>query len=161
MEHDSKKRRTRRELFLEKMDGLVPWEALEALIEPFYPKPGRGRRPYPLRTMLRALAAVVRDPGMEDRGGVAAVPAAVGSADEDDPEVPKRSGRGAVRGATRTLRTPSRGTIVDASIVAAPSSTKNRKGERDPEMHQTKKGNQFFGMKAHIGVDAESGRCTR
>ena len=53
LEHDSKKRRTRRELFLEKMDGLVPWEALEALIEPFYPKPGRGRRPYPLRTMLR------------------------------------------------------------------------------------------------------------
>ena len=54
LEHDSKKRRTRRELFLEKMDGLVPWEALEALVEPFYPKPGRGRRPYPLRTMLRA-----------------------------------------------------------------------------------------------------------
>ena len=53
LEHDSKKRQTRRELFLEKMDGLVPWEALEALVEPFYPTPGRGRRPYPLRTMLR------------------------------------------------------------------------------------------------------------
>ena len=70
LEHDSKKRRTRRELFLEKMDGLVPWEALEALIEPFYPKPGRGRRPYPLRTMLRVhcvqLWYEVSDPGMED-----------------------------------------------------------------------------------------------
>ena len=67
LEHASKKRRTRRELFLEKMDGLVPWEALEALIEPFYPKPGRGRRPYPLRTMLRVhcvqLWYDVSDPG--------------------------------------------------------------------------------------------------
>ncbi len=49
LEHDLKKRRTRREVFLEKMDGLVPWERLEARIEPFYPKAGRGRRPYPLR----------------------------------------------------------------------------------------------------------------
>ena len=53
LEHVSKKRRTRREVFLEKMDGLAPGAALEALVEPFYPKPGRGRRPYPLRTMLR------------------------------------------------------------------------------------------------------------
>ena len=97
LEHDVKKRRTRRELFLEKMDGLIPWKALEARIEPFYPKPGRGRR----------------------------------------------------------LRT---GTIMDASIIEAPSSTKNKAGGRDPEMRQTKKGNQWhFGMKAHIGVDAESG----
>ena len=70
LEHDSKKRGTRRELFLERMDGLVPWEALEALIEPFYPKPGRGRRPYPLRTMLRVHCVQpwydVSDPGMED-----------------------------------------------------------------------------------------------
>lgn len=55
-----------------------------------------------------------------------------------------------------------RGSIVDATIIAAPSSTKNESGERDPEMHQTKKGNQWhFGMKAHIGVDADSGCCTR
>ena len=70
LEHDSKKRRTRREVFLERMDGLVPWAALEALIEPIYPKPGRGRRPYPLATMLRVhcvqLWYDVSDPGMED-----------------------------------------------------------------------------------------------
>ena len=53
LEHDTKKRRTRRELFLEKMDGLIPWERLERRTEPFYPKSGRGRRPYPLATMLR------------------------------------------------------------------------------------------------------------
>ena len=53
LEHDTKKRRTRREMFLERMDKLVPWERLEERVEPFYPKPGRGRRPYPLRVMLR------------------------------------------------------------------------------------------------------------
>ena len=53
LEHDTKKRRTRREMFLERMNKLVPWERLEERVEPFYPKPGRGRRPYPLRVMLR------------------------------------------------------------------------------------------------------------
>ena len=70
LEHDLKKRRTRRELFLEKMDKLVPWERLERRIEPFYPKAGRGRRPYPLSVMLRVhcvqLFYNLSDPGMED-----------------------------------------------------------------------------------------------
>ena len=70
LEHDSKRRRTRREVFLEKMDRLIPWERLEERIEPFYPKAGRGRRPYPLRTMLRVhcvqLFHDLSDPGMED-----------------------------------------------------------------------------------------------
>ena len=70
LDHDLKKRRTRREIFLEKMDRLVPWERLEKRIEPVYPKPGRGRRPYPLRTMLRVhcvqLLYNLSDPGMED-----------------------------------------------------------------------------------------------
>ena len=70
LEHDSKRRRTRREIFLEKMDRLIPWERLEERIEPFYPKAGRGRRPYPLRTMLRVhcvqLFHDLSDPGMED-----------------------------------------------------------------------------------------------
>ena len=70
LEHDSKRRRTRREIFLEKMDRLVPWERLEKRIEPFYAKAGRGRRPYPLRTMLRVhcvqLFYDLSDPGMED-----------------------------------------------------------------------------------------------
>ena len=70
LEHDLKKRRTRRELFLGKMDALVPWARLEARIEPFYPKAGRGRRPYPLGVMLRVhcvqLFYNLSDPGMED-----------------------------------------------------------------------------------------------
>ena len=70
LEHDSKKRRTRREIFLEKMDRLIPWGRLEELIEPFHPKAGRGRRPYPLATMLRVhcvqLFYDLSDPGMED-----------------------------------------------------------------------------------------------
>ena len=179
LEHDSKKRRTRRELFLEKMDGLVPWEALEALIEPFYPKPGRGRRAYPLRTMVRVhcvqLWYDVSDPGMEDLlYEVESVRRFAGLRQSgplpDETTILKfrhlleRHGLGEglfeainahLADEGHSLR---RGTIVDVSIVDAPSSTKNRKGERDPEMHQTKKGNQwYFGMKAHIGVDAESG----
>ena len=70
LEQDSKRRRTRREIFLEKMDRLVPWERLERRVEPFYPKAGRGRRPYPLRTMLRVhcvqLFHDLSDAGMED-----------------------------------------------------------------------------------------------
>ena len=70
LEHDSKRRRTRREIFLEKMDRLVPWERLEKRIEPFHPRAGCGRRPYPLRTMLRVhcvqLFHDLSDPGMED-----------------------------------------------------------------------------------------------
>ena len=79
LEHDTKKRRTRRELFLEKMDGLIPWERLEGRIEPFYPKAGRGRRPYPLGVMLRVhcvrLFYNLSDPGTGGsavRGGVGA-----------------------------------------------------------------------------------------
>ena len=70
LEHDSKKRRTRRELFLERMDGLVPWKRLEAMVEPHYPKAGRGRQPYPLAAMLRVHCVQawhnLSDPGMED-----------------------------------------------------------------------------------------------
>ncbi len=179
LEHDLKKRRTRRELFLEKMNGLVPWERLERRIEPFYPKAGRGRRPYPLRVMLRVhcvqLFYNLSDPGMEDLlYEVESVRRFVGlrltAALPDETTILnfrhllEKHGLGeglfeeinahlASRG--HRLRT---GTIVDASIIDAPSSTKNRRRARDPEMHQTKKGKQwYFGMKAHIGVDAGSG----
>ena len=179
LEHDSKKRRTRRELFLEKMDGLMPWEDLEGRIEPFHPKAGRGRRPYPLRTMLRVhcvqLFHDMSDPGMEDLlHEVESVRRFAGlrlsGPLPDETTILKfrhlleKHGLGeglfeeinahlAEQG--HSLR---RGTIVDASIIEAPTSTKNRKRERDPEMHRTKKGNQWhFGMKAHIGVDAETG----
>ena len=174
-----KKRWTRREVFLEKMDGLIPWERLESRIEPFYPKAGRGRRPYPLRSMLRVhcvqLFYNLSDPGMEDLlYEVESVRRFAGLRltgplpDETTilhfRHLLERHGLGEALFAEinahlaslgRRLKT---GTIVDASIIDAPSSTKNRERARDPEMHQTKKGNQwYFGMKAHIGMDAESG----
>ena len=179
LEHDLKKRRTRRELFLEKMDKLVPWERLERRIEPFYPKPGRGRRPYPLEVMLRVhcvqLFYNLSDPGMEDLlYEVESVRRFVGlrltEALPDETTILnfrhllERHDLGAglfeeinahLASRGHRLRT---GTIVDASIIEAPSSTKNRRRARDPEMHQTRKGKQwYFGMKAHIGVDAGSG----
>ena len=138
LEYQGKKRKTRRELFLERMEGLIPWQSLEERIGPFYPKAGKGRHPYPLSVMLRThcvqLFYNLSDPGMEDL------------LYESDP---------VRRFVGLKLR---EGTIVDATIIEAPSSTKNRAGERDPEMHQTKKGNQWhFGMKAHIGVDSATG----
>ena len=176
LEHDLKKRRTRRELFLEKMDTLVPWERLERRIEPFYPKAGRGRRPYPLSVMLRVhcvqLFYNLSDPGMEDLlYEVESVRRFVGlrltEALPDETTILnfrhllEQHGLGEglfeeinahLASHSHRLRT---GTIVDASIIAAPSSTKNR---RRAWGHQTKKDKQwYFGMKAPIGVDAGSG----
>ena len=166
----SKKRRTRREIFLEKMEGLIPWQQLEDL-EPFYPKAGRGRRPYPLGVMLRVhcvqLFYNVSDPGMEDLlYEVESVRRFAGlrlSGSPDETTILNfrhlLETQGLGMGLFEEINTHlaslgHKTTIVDASIIDAPS-TKNRRGERDPEMHQTKKGNQYFGMKAHIGVDAE------
>lgn len=178
-EYAGKRKQTRREVFLAEMDQVMPWDALLALIEPHYPKAGRGRRPYPMATMLRIHFLqqwyALSDPGMEEalyeiaplrqfarlslldaipdettmlnfrhlleRHGLAAKMLTAVNAD--------LSRRGLL------LR---QGTMVDATIIHAPSSTKNRSGTRDPEMHQTRKGNQwFFGLKAHIGVDRDSG----
>ena len=179
LEYLGKRRKTRRELFLERMDGLIPWQSLENRIRPFYPKAGRGRHPYPLPAMLRVhcvqLFYNLSDPGMEDL------------LYESDPvrrfvglklsgPLPDETtilnfrhlleqhslGQGLLEEINAHLEFQGlklrEGTIVDATIIEAPSSTKNRTGERDPEMHQTKKGNQWhFGMKAHIGVDSETG----
>ena len=179
MEHDGKKRKTRRERFLEKMDGLIPWEAVAGRIEPFYPKPGRGRRPYSLDTMPRVhcvqLFHNLSDPGMEDLlYEVESVRRFAGlrltGPLPDETTILKfrhlleKHGLGGVLFEEINAHLAAKGhglktgTIVDASIVDAPGSTKNKAGERDPEMHQTKKGKQwYFGMKAHIGVDSESG----
>ena len=179
LEYEGKKRKTRRELFLERMDGLIPWEDLEDRIRPFYPKAGRGRRPYELSAMLRIhcvqLFYNLSDPGMEDiLYEVESVRRFVGLRlsgplpDEttilnfrhllEKHKLGKRLFRDINRHLeSRGLRLRG-GSIVDASIIAAPSSTKNRTGERDPEMHQTKKGNEWhFGMKLHIGADSETG----
>ena len=179
VEYEGKKRRTRRELFLERMEALIPWERLEARIRPLYPKAGRGRQPYPLAALLRVhcvqLFYNLSDPGMEDMlyeiesvrrfaGLRLTGPLPDETTILNFRHLLERHGLG--RGlfeeinahlAERGYRVRA-GTIVDASIIAAPSSTKNREGARDPEMHQTRKGNEWhFGMKAHIGVDAETG----
>ncbi len=175
-----KRKQTRRELFLAEMDQVVPWKALLALIEPHYPKLGRpGRQPYPLATMLRIHFLqqwyALSDPAMEEALYDTAVMrrfAGIGGLDDVPDETTILNFRRLLeqRGLAAkmldkvnahlshkglSLRS---GTIVDATIIAAPSSTKNQDGGRDPEMHQTKKGNQWhFGMKAHIGVDDASG----
>ena len=179
LEYQGKKRKTRRELFLERMNGLIPWQKLEERIRPVYPKPGKGRRPYPLPVMLRIhcvqLFYNLSDPGMEDLLYEAEsvrrfVGLSLAEALPDETTILNFRhllerhglGKGLFEEINAHLESQGlrlrEGTIVDASIIEAPSSTKNRNGERDPEMHQTKKGNQWhFGMKAHIGVDSETG----
>ena len=179
LEYQGKKRKTRRELFLERMDGLIPWQSLEARIGPFYPKAGRGRQPYPLAVMLRIhcvqLFYNLSDPGMEDLLYEAEsvrrfVGLKLSEALPDETTIlnfrhlleRQNLGQGLFQEINRHLASQGlrlrEGTIVDASIIEAPSSTKNRARERDPEMHQTKKGNEWhFGMKVHIGVDADTG----
>ena len=178
-EYLGKRKRTRREIFLEEMEQVIPWEALLALIEPVYPKAGRGRRPYPLATMLRVHLMQnwfgLSDPGMEEAlyeivplRQFARLPMTGALPDETTILNFRRllethdlaAQMFAAVNAHLHARglTLQKGTIVDATIIHAPSSTKNREGKHDPEMHQTRKGNQwYFGMKAHIGVDADSG----
>ena len=179
LEYQGKKRKTRRELFLERMEGLIPWPRLEERIRPFYPKAGKGRHPYPLLVMLRIhcvqLFYNLSDPGMEDvlyesEPVRRFVGLKLSGALPDETTILNfrhllerhNLGPGLFEEINGHLESQGlklrEGTIVDATIIATPSSTKNRAGERDPQMHQTKKGNQWhFGMKAHIGVDADSG----
>ena len=181
LEYALKKKVTRRDRFLCEIDTVTPWSALVAEIEPFYPKgEGRGRPPIGVERMLRMYIAQqcfgLSDEGIEDAiYDSQAIRAFVGIhlSRESAPDATtllkfrrlleehKLTER--IFAAINTLLAVKglilkEGTVVDATIIAAPSSTKNQNGERDPEMRQTKKGNQWhFGMKAHIGVDAESG----
>jgi IS5 family transposase len=178
-EYASKRKRTRREVFLAEMEKVIPWSALLGLIEPVYPKAGRGRHPYPLESMLRIHLLqqwyALSDPAMEEAlyeivplRQFARLPM-TGAMPDETTVLNFRHLLEQHDLAPRILETVNahlakrglllrQGTIVDATIIAAPSSTKNQSGQRDPEMHQTKKGNQWhFGMKAHIGVDAETG----
>jgi len=181
MEYAAKKKQTRRDRFLAEIEAVTPWADLAEALEPHYPKgAGRGRPPIGLVRMLRMYIAQqcfgLSDEGMED---------AIYDSQAIRRFVGIDLGREAAPDATtllkfrRLLETNDltrrifatinthlagkglllrQGTIVDATIIAAPSSTKNEKGERDPEMHQAKKGNQwYFGMKAHIGVDVDHG----
>ncbi|EJL78562.1 MULTISPECIES: IS5 family transposase [Variovorax] len=177
-EQAGKRKKTRREVFLAEMELVVPWKALLKVIEPHYPVAGRGRRPYPLQAMLRVHLMqnwfALSDPAMEEALyeiaslrtfaglGLEAIPDETTilnfrhllEASDLAEDIFKQVNAHLARKGLLLKR----GSIVDATIIAAPSSTKNESGERDPEMHQTKKGNQWhFGMKAHIGVDADSG----
>lgn len=179
VEFAQKKRKTRREVFLERLDALVPWEELAARIAPHYPRAGRGRRPYPLAVLLRIhcvqLCYNLSDPAMEDLlyeaesarrfcGLTLAEPIPDESTILHFRHLLERHDLGTdlfgtinAHLARRGLRLRE-GTIVDATLIEAPPSTKNRARARDPEMHQTKKGNRWhFGMKLHIGVDAATG----
>lgn len=179
-EYAGKKKTTRRERFLNEMEQVVPWSRLVALVEPHYPTGQRGRPPIGIERMLRiyflqqwySLAdealedALYDSQAMRTFAGINLSVEAVPDATTllkfrhllERHELTKRIFEevGALLSERRLLM--KEGTIVDATIIAAPPSTKNTKKERDPEMHQTKKGNEWhFGMKAHIGVDAKSG----
>ncbi|VTY34762.1 Transposase DDE domain protein [Xylophilus ampelinus] len=178
-EYAGKRKKTRREVFLEEMEQVVPWKALLKVIEPHYPVAGRGRRPYPLGAMLRVHLMqnwfALSDPAMEEAlyeiaslRNFAGLSLSEPIPDEttilnfrhmlEESDLAEDIFKQVNAHLSRKGLLLKRGSIVDATIIAAPSSTKNAEGERDPEMHQTKKGNQWhFGMKAHIGVDADSG----
>ncbi|WDJ24059.1 IS5 family transposase [Xanthomonas campestris pv. raphani] len=175
-----KRKQTRREIFLAEMEQVVPWQQLLGLVAPHYPVSGRpGRQPYALATMLRIhllqQCYALSDPAMEE--ALHEIPtlrrfAQLGGLDDIPDETTILNFRRLLEThglAARMLEAVNAhlarkgqslrsGTIVDATLIAAPSSTKNADHARDPEMHQTKKGNQwYFGMKAHIGVDEFSG----
>jgi IS5 family transposase len=183
-EYAGKKKVTRREKFLAEMEQVVPWARLCALIGPHYPRGKRGRPPIGVERMLRiyflqqwyALADEALEDALYDSQAlrtfagidlsVEAVPDATTLLkfrhllETHDLTQAIFSEVGALLSERKLLM--KEGTIVDATIIAAPSSTKNARQERDPEMHQTRKGNQwYFGMKAHIGVDAQSGLVHR
>jgi IS5 family transposase len=170
---------TRRAQFLAEMDRVVPWRELCARIAPVYPKAGNGRPPVGLERMLRMYFLQhwfnLSDPAVEEALYDSPPMRAFVGIDLGREPAPDETtvckfrhlleeqglGRALFEEVARHLRaqglTVSTGTIVDATIIAAPSSTKNATGTRDPEMHQTKKGQQwYFGMKAHLGVDSRS-----
>jgi IS5 family transposase len=173
-------RKSRRELFLEEMEQVVPWAKLKWLVEPHYPKGENGRPAVGLGIMLRIYFVQqwfnLSDPGVEEALYDSAALRRFAGVDLGRAPAPdettickfrhlleKHDLGGAMLDAVnlhleaRGIRITS-GTIVDATIIHAPSSTKNQRQERDPEMHQTRKGQQwYFGLKAHIGVDSKEG----
>jgi len=182
LRHAMKKKQTRREKFLAEMEAVVPWTRLLALIEPHYPKAGSkgGRPPMPLETMLHVYFLqqwyALSDPMAEEMLYDSDAMCRFAGIELGDDRIPDETTilnfrhllekhalteklfaevNGHLADQGITLRS---GTLVDATIIDAPSSTKNRAKARDPDMSSTKKGNDwFFGMKAHVGVDADSG----
>ena len=177
-----KKKVTRREQFLSEMEAVVPWKGLLGLIDPHYPKvgPKGGRPPMPLETMLRVYFLqnwyALSDPMAEEMLYDSEAMRRFAGIELGDDRIPDETTilnfrhlleqhglteaifaevNAHLAGKGITLRS---GTLVDATIIDAPSSTKNEAGKRDPEMTSTKKGNDwYFGMKTHVSVDADSG----
>lgn len=177
-----KGKRTKREKFLAEMDRVVPWARLMALIAPHYPKGGSagGRPPLPLERMFRIYCLQqwynLSDPGAEEALYDSITMRQFAGVSTDAHIIPDESSILNFRRLLEKHKLTERllgeinahlcerglfvgkGTIVDATIIDAPSSTKNEKKQRDPQMHQTRKGKQwYFGMKVHTGTDAESG----
>jgi transposase, IS5 family len=174
------RKKTRKEQFLDEMETIIPWKELTEAIEPFYPKPeGAGRRPIGIERMLRIHFIQhwfnLSDPAVEEALYDSRALRQFVGVDLGREPVPDETtickfrhlmekhnlGDQLFHLVNEYLKENglkvSRGTIVDATIISAPSSTKNKKKERDPEMHSTRKGNQwYFGMKAHIGVDSRT-----
>lgn len=179
---ERKTKRTRKRQFLDEMNLVVPWGELVSLIAPHAPTPGAkgGRPPFAVETLLRIHFLQqwfnLSDPAMEESLYDMALFREFVGLDAGEDNLPDE---GTILRFRHLLQTHNlsvqilatvnatlaakglllkRGTVVDATLIAAPSSTKNSTGKRDPEMHQSKKGNQWhFGMKAHIGVDADLG----
>jgi IS5 family transposase len=172
-------KKTRKREFLEQMEQVVPWADLVALIAPYYPEGLTGRPPFSLQTMLRTHFMqqwfTLSDPAMEEAFFDTPMFREFAQLDEytrlpDESTIlrfrhrlEKHKLSEQILASVNELLTQrglllKTGTVVDATLIAAPTSTKNKSKERDPEMHSSKKGNQwYFGMKAHIGADAESG----
>ena len=175
-----KKKQTKREKFLSEMDGVVPWGKLLGLIEPHYPKAGNGRRPVGLERMLRIYFVQqwygLSDPGMEEALYDIESVRRFAGIELGEQEIPDETTILNFRHLLEKHQLTEKllaevneylsekkpllrgGTIVDATLIAAPSSTKNKEKKRDGEMSSTKKGNNYhFGMKVHTGVDSQSG----
>jgi IS5 family transposase len=180
VEYGNRRRVSRRDQFLQTMDATIPWASWVGLIEPVYYSATKGRKPKPLETMLRMYLLQVwfslSDEGVEEAIYDSYAMRAFMGLDFTVEQVPDATTLLHFRHLLENHQLGKKlfeaqnqifdeqgwimrgGSIVDATIIAAPSSTKNATGERDPQMRQTKKGNQwFFGMKAHIGVDAGTG----
>jgi IS5 family transposase len=180
MVYENKKKETRREKFLREMNRAIPWDRLVSLIEPYYPKSGNGRRPMPLEQMLRIYFMQqwysLSDPAMEDSLYDMESMRRFAKIEMGEDPVPDETTILNFRRLLEQHQLTAQlledinafledkglllkgGSIVDASIIPAPSSTKNRGKKRNPEMSSTRKGNKwYFGMKVHVGVDAKSG----
>ena len=180
VEYANRRKTTKKEQFLNAMEEIIPWQRWISIIEPYYPSGKRGRPPVGIETMLRMYLLQcwfsLSDEGLEDAIYDSYAFRSFMKIDFINEQVPAATTLLKFRHLLESHHIGEKifsdvkdrldaaglimhgGTIVDATITSAPSSTKNKDGKRDPEMHQTKKGNQWYhGMKVHAGADAGSG----